>query len=83
MTFRASILQLADIIAARSAQGRDYGVILLPEGLIEFIPEVGHLIQEINEILAQGIPPEPGAVAQKLGPLSAKACRPLICDFVM
>lgn len=33
--------------------GKDYGIILVPEGLIEFIPEVGNLIKEINEILAK------------------------------
>lgn len=72
-------VQLADIIAARSAQGRDYGVILLPEGLIEFIPEVGNLIAEINEILAQGIAPEPAAIAPKLSPISGKVKSRNVC----
>lgn len=38
----------ADIVAARSAAGKDYGVFLIPEGLIEFVPEVGSLIAELN-----------------------------------
>ena len=46
-------MQLADIVQHRSEQGREYGVVLLPEGLIEFVPEVGTLIAEINEVLAQ------------------------------
>jgi len=33
--------------------GKDYGVILVPEGLIEFIPEVKVLIGELNDILAK------------------------------
>ena len=45
--------QVADIICRRHDRGKDYGVILVPEGLIEFIPEVRVLISEINEILAK------------------------------
>jgi len=45
--------KLADIISKRSDKGKDYGVVLVPEGLIEFVPEVKVLIQEINEILAE------------------------------
>ena len=43
---------VADIITMRADRGKNYGVILVPEGLIEFIPEVGLLISQINEILA-------------------------------
>eukprot|EP00933_Yihiella_yeosuensis_P032008 TRINITY_DN25596_c0_g1_i1.p1 TRINITY_DN25596_c0_g1~~TRINITY_DN25596_c0_g1_i1.p1 ORF type:complete len:1221 (+),score=283.79 TRINITY_DN25596_c0_g1_i1:53-3664(+) len=43
---------LADMIEARSKDGKDYGVIILPEGLIEFIPEFNSLISEINDKLA-------------------------------
>ena len=32
-------MQLADIVAARAKDGKNYGVILLPEGLIEHVPE--------------------------------------------
>lgn len=46
-------MSLADIICKRNDHGKDYGVILVPEGLIEFIPEVKVLISEINEILAK------------------------------
>jgi len=44
---------IADIIAKRAEEGKDYGLVLLPEGLIEFIPEVHVLLEEINEILAK------------------------------
>jgi diphosphate--fructose-6-phosphate 1-phosphotransferase len=42
---------LVQMIVTRAAEGKDYGVVLLPEGLIEFIPEFNTLINEINEIL--------------------------------
>jgi diphosphate-dependent phosphofructokinase len=45
-------MQVADVVCRRSERGKDYGVVLVPEGLIEFIPEVSVLIGEINEILA-------------------------------
>lgn len=45
--------EVADLICKRSELGKDYGVILVPEGLIEFIPEVKKLISEINEILSK------------------------------
>jgi hypothetical protein len=44
---------VADIICNRSAKGKDYGIILVPEGLIEFIPEMSILIHEINELLSK------------------------------
>ena len=43
---------IADVVEARSAKGLNYGVAIVPEGLIEFIPEVKVLIAEINELLA-------------------------------
>ncbi len=43
---------IADVVEIRSAKGDNYGVAIVPEGLIEFIPEVKVLIAEINELLA-------------------------------
>uniref|UniRef100_A0A7S1U0B8 Pyrophosphate--fructose 6-phosphate 1-phosphotransferase n=1 Tax=Phaeomonas parva TaxID=124430 RepID=A0A7S1U0B8_9STRA len=43
---------IAQIIQQRAQNGKDYGVVLLPEGLIEFVPEFHLLIEEINDILA-------------------------------
>jgi len=45
--------QVADVIRKRTAKGKDYGVVLLPEGLIEFIPEFSALIQEMNDLMAK------------------------------
>ena len=44
--------QICDLICERSNKGLDFGVILVPEGLIEFIPEVGTLMHELNDLLA-------------------------------
>ena len=39
-------------VAARAEKGEDFGVVLVPEGLIEFVPEMKVLIAELNELLA-------------------------------
>lgn len=44
---------MCDIIVKRSEKGKNYGVFLIPEGVIEFVPEVNLLIKEINELLAE------------------------------
>jgi len=43
---------IADVVAARAANGENFGVALIPEGLIEFIPEMKTLISELNDLLA-------------------------------
>lgn len=49
----ADVIQyVADIVAARAAEGKNFGVALIPEGLLEFIPDVGVLISELSEALA-------------------------------
>jgi len=47
------VKDIADVIVARGAKGLNFGVALIPEGLIEFIPEVGRLISELNDLLAR------------------------------
>ncbi len=44
--------QIASLIRDRAEQGMDFGVIVVPEGLIEFIPEIKMLIAELNDILS-------------------------------
>jgi len=44
---------ITDVIIARGAKGLNFGVALIPEGLIEFIPEMGRLITELNDLLAR------------------------------
>ncbi|KAK9133221.1 hypothetical protein Scep_012749 [Stephania cephalantha] len=57
---------IADVICQRADLGFNYGVILIPEGLIDFIPEVQQLIAELNEILAHDVVDEGGLWKKKL-----------------
>ncbi|BBI17091.1 diphosphate--fructose-6-phosphate 1-phosphotransferase [Neochlamydia sp. S13] len=43
---------IADLIIERAKSGKNYGAILIPEGLIEFIPEYKILIKELNTLLS-------------------------------
>ena len=43
---------IADSVAARAANGENFGVAIIPEGIVEFVPEFSVLIAEINELLA-------------------------------
>ena len=44
--------QIADSVEARANNGDNFGVAIIPEGIIEFVPEFSKLIAEINELLA-------------------------------
>lgn len=52
MTLNAIVEQVAEAVAQRAADGNNFGVVLIPEGLIEFIPAIGRLIDELNDLLA-------------------------------
>jgi diphosphate-dependent phosphofructokinase len=52
-TLKDLVDQIADLICKRSDAKKDYGVILIPEGVIEFIPEMKQLLRELNALLAQ------------------------------
>jgi len=43
---------IADSVEKRAAKGMNFGIAVIPEGVVEFIPEFSVLIQEINELLA-------------------------------
>ncbi|MBO7676439.1 MAG: diphosphate--fructose-6-phosphate 1-phosphotransferase [Erysipelotrichaceae bacterium] len=43
---------IADSVAKRAAKGMNFGVAIIPEGVVEFVPEFSALIKEINELLA-------------------------------
>ena len=51
-TLNQIVEHIAEVVAFRAAQGNNFGVVLIPEGLIEFIPAIGRLIQELNDLLA-------------------------------
>ena len=46
------VTYIANIIAARATKGKNFGIALIPEGLIEFIPEMKTMISSLNDILA-------------------------------
>ncbi len=43
---------IADSVASRAAKGWNFGIAIIPEGIVEFVPEFSVLIAEINELLA-------------------------------
>lgn len=52
MTLNDVVNYIADIVAARAKDGNNFGTVLIPEGLIEFIPAMKALIAELNDLLA-------------------------------
>ena len=46
------VTYIADAVAARAANGNNFGTVIVPEGLIEFIPAIKKLIAQLNDILA-------------------------------
>ena len=51
-TLNDIVEQICKAVAQRAEDGNNYGVVLVPEGLIEFIPAIGRLIDELNDLLA-------------------------------
>ena len=51
-TLNDIVEQICEAVAYRAQKGNDFGVVLVPEGLIEFIPAIGRLIDELNDLLA-------------------------------
>ena len=51
MSLNAIVEDIASTVAYRASQGNNFGVVLIPEGLIEFVPAIGRLIQELNDLL--------------------------------
>ena len=53
MTLNDIVEQIVEVIVDRANAGLNFGTVLIPEGLIEFIPAMRILIQELNDLLAQ------------------------------
>ncbi len=51
-TLNDIVEQICCAVAKRAEDGNNFGVVLVPEGLIEFIPAIGRLIDELNDLLA-------------------------------
>ena len=65
MTLSDIVNKIASVVAARAENKENFGIALIPEGLIEFIPEIKVLIAELNELMA--------AEAAVLEPMDAEA----------
>ncbi|MEE0979807.1 MAG: diphosphate--fructose-6-phosphate 1-phosphotransferase [Muribaculaceae bacterium] len=52
MTLQDVVNYIADIVVKRAEKGNNFGTVLIPEGLIEFIPAMKALIAELNDLLA-------------------------------
>ena len=52
MSLSSIIDYMTDIIVKRANTGKNFGIAVIPEGLIEFIPEMGSMISNLNDIMA-------------------------------
>jgi pyrophosphate--fructose-6-phosphate 1-phosphotransferase len=73
------VREICDLIAARAEEGKDYGVILIPEGVIEFIDDVKILIAELNAILASESP-HSASLESMIPPEKVRYVIPLLAD---
>ncbi len=53
-TLHDIVNEITDIVVQRAKAGKPYGLILIPEGIVEFIPEFKRLISHLNGLLAEG-----------------------------
>ena len=52
LTLDDVVTYIAEVVAQRAATGENFGTVLIPEGLIEFVPAMKALIAELNDYLA-------------------------------
>lgn len=52
MTLDSIVSDIVDLVIKRGENGENYGVVLIPEGVVEFIPEMNKLITELNSTLS-------------------------------
>lgn len=52
LTLRSIVKSIADIVKRRADAGKNFGIVLIPEGLIEFVPELKLMISELNDIMS-------------------------------
>lgn len=52
LTLDQVVTSIAEVVAKRAANGNNFGTVLIPEGLIEFVPAMKALIAELNDFLA-------------------------------
>ncbi len=52
LTLNKIVGQIAEVVKKRANKGENFGTVLIPEGLVEFMPSIKKLIAELNDILA-------------------------------
>ena len=52
MSLNDVVSYIANAVAVRAADGNNFGTVIIPEGLIEFIPAIKKLIAQLNDVLA-------------------------------
>ena len=52
MSLESIINYMTDIIVRRSENGKNFGIAIIPEGLIEFIPEMKSMISNLNDVMS-------------------------------
>lgn len=52
MSLEQIVNYMCDIIVRRADMGKNFGIVIVPEGLIEFIPEMKTMISNLNDIMA-------------------------------
>jgi len=80
LTLRSIVESIATVVQKRAAAGKNFGVVLVPEGVIEFIPELKVMIGELNEIMSDSYfnqlnddDDKHQYIAKKLSPPSSQA----------
>ncbi len=53
LTLEQVVRQVVEVVAGRAARDRSYGVCLIPEGLVEFVPEMRELVGALNRLVAR------------------------------
>lgn len=53
LTLNKIVGQIAEVVKKRANKGENFGTVLIPEGLVEFMPSIKKLIVELNDILAE------------------------------
>jgi pyrophosphate--fructose-6-phosphate 1-phosphotransferase len=51
MSLNEIITYMSDIISKRASKGKNFGIVIIPEGLIEFIPEMKSMISNLNDLM--------------------------------
>lgn len=77
LTLTDIVRELADVVTARAQAGKNFGVVLVPEGAISYIPELRTLIGEMNQLFQDGVSPQQGLYGPTWAPSPRLTSHPL------